>query len=163
MNINKALFLDRDGVINRDFGYVFKIENLEILDGIISLCQKAQNLGYKLIVVTNQSGIGRGYYTEEDFWHFMEGISIEFAKFGVKFDAIYFSPYHPESKIKKYQIGEEFRKPNNGMILKAQEDFNLNLEKSVLIGDKITDIQAGISASVGRNVLISQNCLGVLL
>ena len=86
MNINKALFLDRDGVINKDRGYVFKTESLEILDGIIPLSQKAQNLGYKLIVVTNQSGIGRGYYTEADFWNFMEAISMEFAKFGVKFD-----------------------------------------------------------------------------
>lgn len=163
MNTNKALFLDRDGVINRDFGYVFKTESLEILDGIIPLCKKAKILGYKIIIVTNQSGIGRGYYTEEDFWNFMEAISTEFVKIGVKFDAIYFSPYYPESKIEKYKVGEEFRKPNAGMILKAQEDFNLNLEKSILIGDKITDIQAGISAGVGRNVLISQNCLGILL
>ena len=163
MNINKALFLDRDGVINRDFGYVFKPENLEILDGIIPLCQKAQNLGYKLIIVTNQSGIGRGYYTEEDFWNFMEAIFVEFAKFNVKFDAVYFSPHHPESKIEKYKKGEEFRKPNAGMILQAQKDFNLNLEKSVLIGDKPTDIQAGMKAGVGRNVLIHNDVRGLRL
>ena len=163
MNINKALFLDRDGVINRDFGYVFKTEGLEILDGIIAICQKAQNLGYKIIVVTNQSGIGRGYYTEGDFWNFMGAISTEFAKYGVQFDAIYFSPYHPESKIEKYQAGEEFRKPNSGMVLQAQKDFNLDLEKSILIGDKQTDIQAGMKAGIGRNILIQTNVNGILL
>jgi len=157
MNINKALFLDRDGVINKDHSYVFKIEELEILDGIIPLCQKAQMLGYKIIIITNQSGIGRGYYTEADFWQFMEAISSIFLQFGVKFDAIYFSPYHPESKIEKYQVGEEFRKPNAGMMLQAQKDFNLNLEQSILIGDKPTDIQAGMKAGVGRNILIQND------
>ena len=163
MNLNKALFLDRDGVINKDFGYVFKPENLEILDGIIPLCQKAKLLGYKIIVVTNQSGIGRGYCTEEQFWEFMEAIAVAFAKFGVKFDAIYFAPHHPQTTIEKYKTGEEFRKPNAGMILQAQKDWNINLEKSVLIGDKITDIQAGMRAGVGRNVLISTDTKCVLL
>ena len=163
MNTNKALFLDRDGVINKDFGYVFKPENLEILDGIIPLCQKAQRLGYKIIIVTNQSGIGRGYYTEEEFWEFMEAIFVEFAIFGVKFDATYFAPHHPQSTIEKYKTGEKFRKPNTGMIMQAQKDFNLNLEHSIIIGDKITDIQAGMKAGVGRNVLISTNAKYVLL
>jgi D-glycero-D-manno-heptose 1,7-bisphosphate phosphatase len=163
MNINKALFLDRDGVINKDHGYVYKIEELEILDGIIPLSQQAHKLGYKLIIVTNQSGIGRGYYTEADFWNFMEAISMEFAKFGVKFDAIYFSPYHHESKIEKYQNGEEFRKPNAGMMLQAQKDFNLELEQSILIGDKPTDIEAGMKAGIGRNILIQRNVAGIVL
>ena len=163
MNTNKALFLDRDGVINKDHSYVFKIEELEILDGIIPLCQKAQMLGYKIIIVTNQSGIGRGYYTEGDFWNFMGAIYTEFAKYGVQFDAIYFSPYHPESKIEKYQNGEEFRKPNAGMMLQAQKDFNLNLEQSILIGDKPTDIQAGMKAGIGRNILIQKDVYGLLL
>ena len=161
MGQNKALFLDRDGVINKDYGYVYKVNDLEILDGIIPLCQKAVSLEYKIIVVTNQSGIGRGYYTESDFWLFMDKIKVEFARFDVKFDSIYFAPYHPESKIEKYQVGEEFRKPNEGMILQAQKDFNLNLEQSILIGDKPTDIQAGMKAGVGRNILIHNDVTGL--
>lgn len=154
--MNKALFLDRDGIINEDFGYVFEVEKLKILEGIVQLCQKAQGLGYLLIIVTNQSGVGRGYYTEEQFFAFMEAIYAEFQKYGFVFDGMYFAPHHPDSKEERYQKGEEFRKPNTGMILQAQKDFNINLAQSVLIGDKPTDILAGLNAGIGRNIL----CLG---
>jgi len=163
MNKSKALFLDRDGVINKDFGYVYKPDNLIILDGVFDLCQKAKQLDYKLIIVTNQSGIGRGYYTEEDFWLFMDAIHLEFAKYELIFDGIYFSPYHPDAVNPKYKFGKELRKPDTGMILQAQKDFNINLSQSVLIGDKITDIQAGMKAGVGRNILITNDVSCVIL
>jgi len=151
--MNKALFLDRDGIINQDYGYVYEISKLVILDGIVELCKTASLKDYLLIVVTNQSGIGRGYYTEEQFWQFMHAIELHFAKYSIKFTKIYFSPYHPEARDVRYQCGEELRKPNPGMILHAQREFNINLAQSILIGDKITDIQAGLKAGVGRNIL----------
>lgn len=151
--MNKALFLDRDGVINQDYGYVYEISKLVILDGIVELCKTASLKDYLLIVVTNQSGIGRGYYTEEQFWQFMHVIELHFAKHSIKFTKIYLSPYHPEAQDTRYQYGEELRKPNPGMILQAQKEFNINLAQSILIGDKITDIRAGLKAGVGRNIL----------
>ena len=151
--MNKALFLDRDGIINQDHGYIYETSKLTILNGIVELCRVASFKGYLLVVVTNQSGIGRGYYTEEQFWQFMHAIEVYFAKCGIKFTKIYFSPYHPEAKDEKYKYGEELRKPNPGMILQAQKEFNINLAQSILIGDKITDIQAGLKAGVGRNIL----------
>jgi len=151
--MNKALFLDRDGIINQDYGYVYETSKLVIIDGIVELCKTSSSKGYLLIVVTNQSGIGRSYYTEEQFWQFMDVIELHFARYGVKFTKIYFSPYHPEAKDARYQCDEELRKPNPGMILQAQREFNINLAQSILIGDKITDIQAGLNAGIGRNIL----------
>ncbi len=151
--MKKALFLDRDGVINQDYGYVYEPSKFVVINGIVDICKQAVAKGYLIFVVTNQSGIGRGYYTEEQFWVFMEVIQRYFQKYGVAFTKVYFSPYHPESQMPKYLLGEEFRKPNPGMILQAQKEFGINLKHSILIGDKTSDIQAGLKAGVGRNIL----------
>jgi D-glycero-D-manno-heptose 1,7-bisphosphate phosphatase len=155
--MNKALFLDRDGIINNNLeGYTHKLENLEILDGIVEICLEAKRRDYKIIIVTNQGGIGLGYFTEEDFWVFMGGIYKHFLQFGIEFTKTYFAPYHPRGTIEKYidKSLEKFRKPNAGMILQAQAEFNIDLSQSVLIGDNITDIQAGLNAGVGRNIWV---------
>lgn len=149
---NKALFLDRDGVINVDKHHVYKIEDCEFIEGIFDLCRQAKRKGYKLIVVTNQAGIAKGIYTEEDYFKFRDYVHAEFEKQGCPIDAEYYCPYHIEGQG-KYRKDSEDRKPNPGMILKAAKDFNIDLSQSILIGDKESDIEAGKNAGVATNIL----------
>lgn len=149
---NKALFLDRDGVINVDKHHVYKIEDCEFIDGIFDKCRQAKSKGYKLIVVTNQAGIAKGIYTEEDYFKFRDYVHAEFEKQGCPIDAEYYCPYHIEG-FGKYKKDSEDRKPNPGMILKAAKDFNIDLSQSILIGDKESDIEAGKRAGVGECML----------
>lgn len=148
-----ALFLDRDGVINIDHAYVCKPEDFEFVDGIFELCRAARRLGYMIFVVTNQAGIGRGYYTEQDFLKLTEWMSGVFNAQGVIIDKVYFCPSHPEHGVGKYKVNSPFRKPGPGMILQAAEEFEVDLARSVVVGDKETDIQAGVAAGVGCNLL----------
>jgi len=149
---NKALFLDRDGVINLDHGHVGKIENFHFIDGIFELCKKAQNEGYLIIVVTNQSGIAKGYYSEKDFLELTKWMENEFLKREIKITKTFFCPYHIDGKIKEYQQDSFDRKPNPGMILKAIKEFNIDPLESILIGDNDTDIKAGESANIKRKI-----------
>jgi len=140
---NKVLFLDRDGVINIDKGYVHKIEDFESIDGIFDLCKKAQEKGYEIIVITNQAGIARGYYTEEDFFKLTKWMRKEFEKRGISVLDVFYCPHHPDF------TGEcECRKPKPGMILKAVKKYNIDLDKSILVGDKLSDIEAGKRAGI---------------
>lgn len=150
---HRALFLDRDGVINLDHGYVSRRENFVFVDGIFALCRHAKRLGYLIIVVTNQAGIGRGYYTEQDFVQLTHWMCAVFADEGAAVDNVYFCPTHPIHGLGQYKADSYFRKPNPGMFLKAAEDFDVDLSQSVLIGDKETDIAAGLSAGIGCNLL----------
>ncbi len=147
--MNKAVFLDRDGVINIEKNYVYKIEDFEFIDGIFDLCKKYQQEGYLLIVITNQAGIARGYYTEEQFRVLTDWMVKKFEEQGISIAKVYFCPHHPDF------TGEcECRKPNPGMILQAAKEFKLDLSKSILIGDKMSDIEAGERAGVGTNIVI---------
>ncbi len=150
-----ALFLDRDGVINVDHGYVYKKENFEFIDGIFELCLFAQSVGYKIIVVTNQAGIGRGYYTEHDFFLLSEWMCEKFKSKGVTITKTYFCPTHPVHGVGPYKRESLNRKPQPGMFYQAVDDFGIDLNKSMLIGDKKTDILAGLAAGVGINLLLS--------
>jgi len=150
-----ALFLDRDGVINIDYAYVHKKEDFMFIDGIFDLCRKAQQSGYLIIIITNQAGIGRGYYSEEDFHTLNNWMINEFANSNVTINATYFCPYHPEKGIGQYKQESACRKPNPGMILKATDEFDIDLRRSVLIGDKDSDIQAGLNAGIGKNFLFN--------
>lgn len=148
-----ALFLDRDGVINIDHAYVSQKEDFEFVDGIFDLCRHAKQLGFLICVVTNQAGIGRGYYTEKDFFSLTDWMCGIFSGEGAAVDKVYFCPTHPEHGIGAYKIDSPFRKPGPGMISQAAQELDIDLAKSVLVGDKETDIQAGIAAGVGRNLL----------
>jgi len=149
----RALFLDRDGVINIDHAYVFKQEEFEFIDGIFDFCRAAKNLGYLIIVITNQAGIGRGYYTERDFLVLTDWMIKVFLEKDVIIDKVYFCPYHEKHGVGDYKRESDLRKPGPGMVLKAAKDYDIDLASSVLIGDKETDIQAGLAAGVGHNIL----------
>jgi D-glycero-D-manno-heptose 1,7-bisphosphate phosphatase len=149
---NKALFLDRDGVINHDLTYVHKVEDLVFVDGIFELTKKAVDKGYIIIVVTNQAGIGHGLYTEEDHRIFTEYKEQEFTRRGVKITKTYHCPFHPEAELIKYRMESEDRKPDAGMIFKAAQEFNINLTESLLIGDRDSDIEAAHKAGLKHRV-----------
>lgn len=151
----KALFLDRDGVINVEKNHVYRIEDFEFLPGIFDLCTIAQQRGFLLVVITNQAGIGRGYYSEADFNRLTDWMLEEFQAHDIKIDRVYHCPYHPTAGIGEYRQESFDRKPNPGMILKARQEFNLNLSQSVLIGDKNSDIEAGRAAGVGYLVKLA--------
>lgn len=150
----KALFLDRDGVVNLEKGYVHRAEDFHFTDGVFETCKAFREAGYLVVVVTNQSGIGRGYYTEEDFRRLSGWMREEFAKRGAALDGIYFCPHHPEEGVGKYRTHCQCRKPAPGMLLEAADDLGIDLESSVLVGDKDSDIEAGLRAGVGRNYLV---------
>ncbi len=141
----RALFLDRDGVINEEVSYLYKPEDVLLVDGILPLCRLAQSLGYKLVVVTNQAGIARGLYTEADFHAVMDRIRTLLHP--ITLDAIYFSPWHPEG-TGPYRGDHPDRKPSPGMLLRAAADLSLDLSQSLLIGDRCTDIAAANAAGL---------------
>ncbi len=144
---NKAVFLDRDGVINIDKQYVSKIEDFEFTEGIFDLLLALQEMGYLLIIVTNQSGIGRGYYTEADFHKLTAWKLSELSKRGIKIHEVYYCPHAPESDC-------GCRKPSPAMLLDAKERYGIDMSASWMIGDKKSDIEAGKQAGVGKTVLI---------
>lgn len=150
----RALFLDRDGVVNEEIGYLSRPEQVRFMPGVFDLCRKAQALGYRLIVVTNQAGIARGFYTEEDFHALMRWMTAEFAREGARLDRVYFCPHHPEHGVGAYRKECPDRKPNPGMLRRAAKDFSLDLAQSVLIGDRCSDIAAGDAAGIGTLLLL---------
>lgn len=152
-NKTRALFLDRDGVINIDHGYVHTEDNFEFVEGIFELCKTASELGYKIFVITNQAGIGRGYYTEDQFDEISAWMREVFKSRDIKISKVYYCPYHPEHGVGKYKKHALCRKPEPGMILQAQQEFNIDLANSILVGDNESDIQAGINAGVAYNLL----------
>lgn len=152
MESSKALFLDRDGVINVEKNYLYKIEDFEFIDGIFELCNYFQNLGYKIFVVTNQSGIARGYYSEDDFLKLTDYMVKEFLKKNIKISKVYFCPHQPD-----ISGSCNCRKPEAGMLLLAQKEFNLDLENSVLVGDKERDVESGLKAGLKKTYLFDEN------
>ncbi len=148
---NKALFLDRDGTINVEKKYVYKIEDFSFIPGIFELIQKYQSQNFRIIVFTNQSGIARGFYSENDFLSLTKWMTNEFKKKGIEITKVYYCPHHP-----KITGDCNCRKPKPGMILQAIKDFNINPANSVLIGDKKSDILAGERAGIGKNLYIHQ-------
>jgi len=148
-----AVFLDRDGVINHDHGYVHKREDFDFIDGIFDVARHAYEQNYKLVVITNQAGIARGYYTEDQFHQLTNWMCEQFSAAGAPISRVYFSPYHPTAGLGKYLKDDVSRKPHPGMILQANKDLSIDLSRSVLIGDKVSDIQAGNAAGVGMNLL----------
>lgn len=148
--LSRALFLDRDGVINVDHGYVHRPEQMSFVPGIFSLCRAAVQRGYRVIVVTNQAGIGRGYYSEADFAAVTSWMCGQFAAERAPVTAVYHCPYHPEHGVGAYRRESDWRKPGPGMLLAAARDHDLHLPDCVLVGDKESDVEAGLNAGVGR-------------
>ena len=148
----KALFMDRDGVINVDKNYVYKIADCEFIEGIFDFCREAKEEGYKLIVITNQAGIAKNKYSKVDYFNLRDYIHKTFSQKGCALDAEYYCPYHPEAIIQEYKKDSYDRKPNPGMILKAAKDFNIDLEQSILIGDKESDIESAQKAGIGTSI-----------
>jgi len=150
--MRKALFLDRDGVINIDHGYVSQIEDFEFVDGILDFIKEAQARGYLLVIVTNQSGIGRGYYTSEDFERLTAWMLEKMRQAGITIDRehVFHCPHDPDE-------GCDCRKPMPGMLIEAAKRFEIDLKNSWMIGDKPSDIEAGKRAGVGHTYLTEKN------
>ena len=152
-----ALFLDRDGVINIDKNYVHQQKDCIFIDGIFDLVRNANLLGYKVLVITNQAGIARGYYTEQQFLDFSIWMKSEFVKHDSKIDEVYFCPHHPQFGEGQYKLFCNCRKPQPGMLLRAKADFNIDMSKSILIGDNLSDMGAANNASVNQKYLFRPN------
>lgn len=149
-----AAFLDRDGVINFDRAYVHRRQDFEFIPGVFVAARALQALGYQLLVVTNQSGIGRGTYTEKDFLVLDDWMRARFAEEGAEIAGTYYCPHHPIHAIGGYRIDCECRKPRPGMLLRAAADHGLALDRSLLIGDKASDLQAARAAGVPVRLLV---------
>lgn len=143
--MKKALFLDRDGVINIEKNYVHNIEDFEFTEGIFDLCRKFQNEGYLIIVITNQSGIGRKLYDANEFKNLTKWMIDQFRRNGIEISKVYHCPHHPDFTGKC-----NCRKPEPGMILQAASEFDLELSKCILVGDNKSDIQAGYNAGMQK-------------
>jgi D-glycero-D-manno-heptose 1,7-bisphosphate phosphatase len=150
----KALFLDRDGVINHEVGYLHAVEDVRWVEGIFELCSVAVGLGYRLVVVTNQAGIARGLYSEEQFETLMAWMREEFVRQGVGLEAVYFCPFHPEGQG-KYRQEHEDRKPGTGMLRRAAKELGVELSASVMVGDRCTDVGAANAAGLRQMFLLA--------
>lgn len=137
--MNKALFLDRDGIINVDIAYLHKPEDVIFVDGIFDLCKAALDRGYLLIIVTNQAGVARGYYTEDDVNKLHIWLESEFRKRDINITDIFYSPYHTKGIVKEYKKDSYCRKPRPGMFLKAAEKYDIDFSASLMVGDKPSD------------------------
>ena len=150
----RGLFLDRDGVVNREIGYLYRPDQVVFIPGIFDLCRHAKALGYAIIITTNQSGIARQLYSETDFHSLMNWMTQEFLQQKIRVDGYYFCPHHPEHGVGPYRRECEDRKPRPGMLLRASSDHSIDLKRSVLVGDRCSDIQAGAAADVPNLILL---------
>lgn len=151
---NPAIFLDRDGVINVDTGYVYLVDDFKFIDGVIDALLKLKQKGYLLVVVTNQSGIARGLFTEEQFMSLTEWMDWSLADRGVDLDGIYFCPHHPSEGSDQYRKSCTCRKPGPDMILDAVKHLDIDLTRSYMVGDKPSDMKAAINAGVAHKILV---------
>lgn len=149
----KAVFLDRDGVINVDHGYVHRPEDFEFVEGIFEACRHFRAQGYLLIVVTNQSGIARGMYTEREFQELTAWMLARFRDEGVNISRVYHCPHHPDFEHED-ERNCQCRKPLPGMILAGLSDYDLDPQECMLIGDSKSDMQAALAAGIGRKILV---------
>ena len=143
----KTIFLDRDGVINKEVGYLHKIEDFIFIDGVFEACQSFKKLGYQIIIISNQSGIARGYFTLFDYEKLTKWMLNKFSKKNISILDVIFCPHGPKSTC-------NCRKPKPGMIAVAQNKYNIDLEKSWMIGDKETDIEAANLAGINNTILL---------
>ena len=151
--MNKAIFLDRDGTLNIDYGYVHEIDQFHFIEGSIEALQQLKQMGYLLVLVTNQSGIARGYFSEQQFLQLTEWMDWSLADRGVDLDGIYYCPHHPDG-IGEFKQDCDCRKPKAGMLNQAIKELKIDPARSIMIGDKMEDMIAGKSAGIKTNVLV---------
>ncbi|MEA1063698.1 D-glycero-beta-D-manno-heptose 1,7-bisphosphate 7-phosphatase [Apirhabdus apintestini] len=149
-----AIFLDRDGTINVDHGYVHEIESFEFIDGAIDALRELKEMGFALVLVTNQSGIARGLFSETQFERLTEWMDWSLADRGVDLDGIYYCPHHPQAGVEAYRQACDCRKPQPGMLITARDYLNIDMAASYMVGDKTEDMQAATAAKVGTRVLV---------
>ena len=147
MKKNKAIFLDRDGVINVEKNYLYKIEDFEFIDGVIEALKYLQDKGYLLFIITNQSGINRGYYTKKDFYKLTDWMLSELKKHNIEISQVEFCPHTPNENC-------NCRKPKTGMIENILKNYNIDLENSWLIGDKESDIKTALNAKIKNTIQV---------
>ena len=151
----KVIFLDRDGVINKDHGYVGSWSELEYFDDTISALKKLKYC--KLVIITNQSGIARGYYSETQFHQLQKSLIENLASYGIEIGSYYYCPHHPEAKIEKYRKQCNCRKPNPGMLFRAAKDLNIDLSEVIFVGDRSSDMRACRAARIEDRFIVNYN------
>jgi D-glycero-D-manno-heptose 1,7-bisphosphate phosphatase len=161
VTFRRAAFIDRDGVINIDHGYVFRREDFEFVPGVLEGAQLLAQQGFALVVITNQSGIGRGMYSEADFDLLTAWMAEQFAAVDAPLAGVYFCPHHPVDAVGAYRQECHCRKPAPGLLLRAAHELDLDLSRSVLFGDKRSDLEAAAAAGVAQRVLLGTDGLAV--
>ncbi|WP_321329320.1 D-glycero-beta-D-manno-heptose 1,7-bisphosphate 7-phosphatase [uncultured Ilyobacter sp.] len=151
--MRKCVFLDRDGNINIEKDYLYKVEDFEFEPGALEAIKIFKELGYLVVVVTNQSGVARGYYTEEDVQNLHSFLQKKSLEAGGGVDAFYYCPHHPEKGIGVYNKKCDCRKPGPGMFLEAKQDLDIDFNKSLVVGDKLSDVNAGENLGM-RGILV---------
>jgi D-glycero-D-manno-heptose 1,7-bisphosphate phosphatase len=157
MNLRAAAFLDRDGVVNIDHGYTARIEEFEFVPGTLAAARTLAQAGYALVVITNQSGIGRGLYSLHEFDQLTDWMRARFAQAGAPLAGVYFCPHHPTEALGEYRRDCDCRKPAPGMLLAAARELALDLSRSILFGDRDSDLLAAQAAGVPQRVLLGTN------
>jgi len=154
-SLRKAAFLDRDGVINIDSGYVSRWEDFRFVPGVFEFLRGLVSKGYLLVIVTNQSGIARGLFTEAEYESLTRKYLAELANRGIPIAGVYYCPHHPEGIVSPYARRCDCRKPAPGMILQAIKELEIHPASSLLIGDSERDLAAGRAAGVGQLILMT--------
>lgn len=157
-----AAFLDRDGVINVDVGYPHRIDTFRFIPGAPEAIRALNQAGLRVVVVSNQSGVARGLFTEDTVGLFNQHIADSLARHDARIDAFYFCPYHPDAVVERYRADHPERKPHPGMITRAARELNLDLTRSFLIGDRDTDIQAATAAGIPGYLFKGDNLFSFL-
>jgi D-glycero-D-manno-heptose 1,7-bisphosphate phosphatase len=158
-----ALFIDRDGVINRDEGYTFRVGDFQLLPGVVEILRQFSDAGFSIVVITNQAGIARGYYSEAEFQQITAHMTGVLLCHGIQVAGVYHCPHHPDGTVPELAIACDCRKPAPGMILRAAAEHHLDLRASWIIGDKQSDIDAGLRAGLSIERCLRVECNAGLL